>query len=295
MNLRDLHYLTMVAETGHFTKAAELCFVSQPTLSAQIKKLEDSLGIPLFERDNKHVRITKAGAEIVTLAKEILSKKKDIEDLAKTYQNPYAGSFVLGAFPTLAPFLFPKIAPDLQTQYPDMKLFLLEDKSPNLIEKCENGDIDLALLADPVVSDKLSSAPLFKEAFYVATSHQNPISQKKSISINDLRDENLLLLEEGHCLSDQALDVCTWVPKNQNTSFRATSIETLRQMVAISMGVTLMPEGAIKTGDHNIKYTPIHPKTPYRHISLYWRKTSPYAGVFTEMADAMALIYQKHS
>lgn len=294
MNLRDLHYLTMVAKTGHFTEAAERCFVSQPTLSAQIKKLEDELGIPLFERDNKHVRITKAGAEIVKLANEILDKKKDIEDLAKAHQNPYAGSFILGAFPTLAPFLFPRLAPDLTQTYPEMKLFLLEDKSPNLIEKCEKGDIDLALLADPVMSDKLTSAPIFKEAFTVAVSHQHPMAKKKSVSIDDLRSENLLLLEEGHCLADQALDVCTWVPKDENTSFRATSIETLRQMVAINMGVTLMPAGAIdkNLSDPHIAYIPIKPHTPYRHISLYWRKTSPYDAVFKEMASKMSEIYQ---
>ena len=284
MNFRDLKYLITVDKLNHFGKAAEECCVSQPTLSMQIKKLEEELNIVLFERSKKSVITTTAGLQIIEQAKIILQERQVLIDIARQHQDPNKETFRIGAFPTLAPFLFPAIIPDLNDDLPDMKLFLVEEKTENLIKQLKENHIDLALLAQPIEEDKFDYQRVFREPFYLAVSKAHHLAKKDKIYIEDLKEETHLLLEEGHCLSGQALEVCQWVGAQNFNQFRATSIETLRQMVASNLGITLIPELAAQTTHPNILYREIEAPTPLRSIALVWRKNSPFKETFEEIA-----------
>lgn len=273
MNLRDLKYLVAVAEYRNFRKAAEACFISQPTLSMQLKKLEEYLQIQLIERDNRNVLLTSAGNQIVEKAKLILDLEKQIKDSAKSFQNPFEGDVRIGAFPTLAPYYFPKIMPKINKAFPKLKVYLFEEKTEILIDKLEQGKIDFAFLATPVHSSKLNHEVVFKEKFLVAVSEKNELVKKKFVKTSDIATQNLLLLEDGHCLREQALEFCSLNLLTENASFRATSLETLRQMVASNMGITLVPEiAAIET--NGIKYLPLDKSIKAgREIGLYYRNS----------------------
>lgn len=285
MNIRDLEYLLAVARLQHFGKAAEACHVSQPTLSMQIRKLEDTLGLPLLERTRGAVRLTAAGKDIAACAEIILKETKNIQDIAKRHRDPLSGSLTLGAFPTLAPFLFPRIVPALNKKFPDLQLYLVEEKTSELIKRLREGIIDLALLALPVAADDLAHAPVLEESFLVALAKDNPLSAKPSVPLEDLRRQNLLLLEDSHCLTGQALQVCTWAKGEQSLGFRATSLETLRQMVASNLGVTLVPEMAAGITLPSLVYRPLTSSTPPRRaIGLFWRKSTPFPDAFERFA-----------
>lgn len=273
MNLRDLRYIVAVADLAHFGKAAEQCHVSQPTLSGQVKKLEQQLGVLLFERTNRSVMPTEVGLRIVTLAKQILRDADAIEEAAQLSQDPLAGNFRLGAFPTLSTYLFPELAPLLSHKLPHLRLILVEEKTQQLIEQLHEGALDAALLALPVHDDKLMSLPLFEDPFYLAVGADHPLASRGSVQLDQLSSQPLLLLDEGHCLRDQALDVCQLHALEVEQDFRATGLETLRQMVKIGTGITLMPEIAIRENEPDIVYLPIVPP-PSRTIGLVWRKTS---------------------
>jgi len=285
MNLRDFEYLVTVARLQHFGKAALACNVSQPTLSMQIKKLEEILGLPLLER-GRSVTLTAAGKDIVARAENILRETKAIRDIARQYHDPFTGTMTLGAFPTLAPFLFPRIVPKLNKSHPKLKLFLVEEKTPELIQRLRTGTLDIALLALPIEADDLEHAKVLEEPFLIALSKENPLSAKKSIRLEDLRKETLLLLEEGHCLTGQALEVCTWVGAEENRNFRATSLETLRQMVASNLGVTFIPRMAATISLPSLVYRPFDASLkPGREVGLFWRKTSPFSKAFKQIAS----------
>jgi len=274
MNLRDLKYLVAVAKYKHFGKAAEACFVSQPALSMQLKKLEEELGVQLFERTNKRVMITQVGRDITERAQRLLREADEIKEVAKMYQNPLAGEICLGAFPTLAPYFFPQIVPTITEEFPELKLLLMEEKTEMLIQKLHNGELDAAVLAIPLPKEEesLEYIELFNDEFLLAVSPKHKFAKRKSITRNDLCGETLLLLEDGHCLRDQALDICSLIGANENQNFRATSLETLRAMVAANAGITLIPEIAKKDSDE-IVYIPFHSNPPARKIALVWRKT----------------------
>lgn len=275
MNLRDLHYLVAVAELKHFGKAAEHCFVSQPALSMQLKKLEEYLGVQLFERSNKRVMITPVGQEIVARAQHILQESKEMIELAKHFQNPLVGRLTLGAFPTLAPYFFPKLVPEIKVHLPEISLFIVEDKTETLIQKLKQGEIDGAFLAIPlpVEEEGLEYEALFTDTFYLAVYPNHPLAKRASVTYADVQNQSLLLLEDGHCLRDQALDVCALTGAKEHPEFRATSLETLRQMTAYGTGITLIPD--IARRDHDgIVYLPFKAQPPSRRIGLFWRKTS---------------------
>jgi len=272
MNIRDLKYLVALSETKHFRKAAEQCYVSQPALSMQIQKLEDSLGITLFERSNREVIITDIGREIINKAKELLLIEKEIYEIADNLKNPLSGNLRIGAFPTLAPYIFPKIVPKIHAELNELKLFLIEEKTNNLIYKLENGEIDIALLALPIENTNLDYIELFDDYFYLAVSQNHKLASKKNITYDELSNTKLLLLEEGHCLRNHALDVCSIIGINEKEDFRATSLETLRQMVIADIGITLIPEIAKKNND-NIIYIPFIENNPKRTIAIVYRKT----------------------
>lgn len=273
MNLRDLQYLAAVADHRHFGRAAEQCHVSQPTLSMQLKKLEDYLGVQLFERSNKHVMPTPIGEQIAARARLITQAAQEMRDLAKTAQDPYAGDFRLGAFPTLAPYFLPQAAPQIAEALPNLKLWLVEEKTESLLSKLAAGTLDAALIALPFDADGLDSAPLFHDPFFLAVPLSHPFAKRKHITQSELKTQPLLLLEDGHCLRSQALEICSLIGASEHQDFRATSLETLRQMVASGMGVTLIPKLAMRDHD-GIAYIPFAKPVPARTIGLAWRKTT---------------------
>ena len=249
MNLRDLKYIIAVADTRHFGKAAERCFVSQPTLSGQIKKLEEELGVAIFERTNRSVEITPVGEAIVARARQIIEQADGIQQLAQAHHDPMAGALRIGTIPTLSPYLMPLILMPLRKKYPQMKLVLSEELTEVLLERLRNHEIDAALLATPVEEQDLETLPLFDEPFWVAFPRKHAFYAKEKITRNDLDNENLLLLAEGHCLAKQAMDVCHIKERQEQgdmADLRASSLETLIQLVGAGFGITLVPALAMR-------------------------------------------------
>jgi len=273
MNLRDLKYLIAVAEHRHFGNAAEACFVSQPALSMQIKKLEESLGVQLIERTNKSVFLTDIGKEITEHARDIVYRIDAMRDIAKQAKDPYRGELRIGIIPTLAPYLLPHIIPGLTRLFPHLKIYLHEEQTDHLIMKLKHGKLDAALFGLPLSDDNFAALPLFEEELLLATPLNHPFSKRKSIHHADLANKTLLLLEDGHCLRDQALSLCDAVNATADKSFQATSLETLRHMVASQAGITLMPKLACKTND-GICYLSFRSPKPTRMLGLIWRPST---------------------
>jgi LysR family hydrogen peroxide-inducible transcriptional activator len=277
MNLRDLRYLVALADTCHFGRAAERCFVSQPTLSAQIKKLEDYLGVKLIERQPRRVTLTEAGSRIVPIARRILQDSDQLVAMAKDDREPLSGRLKVALIPTIGPYLLPHVTRKLRKELPKLQLLLYEYQTEPLLEKLRNGAIDLGVLALPVALDGLECEQLYEEDFVLAVPSAHALSKKASVKPDDLTGENLLLLEDGHCLRDQALEVCSRVDVRENVDYRATSLETLRQMVAAGVGVTLLPElatrGPFGTGQGLAVKNFARP-VPVRKVGAVWRKSS---------------------
>lgn len=277
MNLRDLRYFVALAECRHFGKAAAACFVSQPTLSTQIRKLEDELGVTLVERAPRKVLLTAAGLEIAERARRIVADVEQMKEAARRNRDPEAGTVRLGMFPTLGPYLLPHVVPLLRARFPKLELLLVEEKSDVLLARLREGKLDVGLLALPVHDDQLHTEFLFEEPFLLAVSEHHPLAQQASLSLHELGQQRLLLLEDGHCLRDQALDVCQMAGANEMVGFQATSLETLRQMVAANVGVTLLPTLATKPpvarseAIHLLGFSDSHPS---REIAMVWRKSS---------------------
>jgi LysR family transcriptional regulator, hydrogen peroxide-inducible genes activator len=277
LKLKDLRYLVAVADTRHFGRAAERSFVSQPTLSAQLKKMEDYLGVQLIERAPKRVSLTAAGEEIVARARRILESSDEIVELAKGHRDPLAGRLKVAFLPTIGPYLLPNVAARLRKHLPRLELMLYEYQTDPMLEKLHSGEIDVGILALPVVLDGFDSYELYKEPFTVAMPANHKLASRTSIRIEDLSHETLLLLEDGHCLRDQALDICASGDVHEKQDFRATSIETLRQMVAAGVGITLLPELAGRGAYGNARGVVIKPfnrPVPTRTIGAIWRKSS---------------------
>jgi len=293
MNIRDLEYLLSVADLGHFGKAAEACFVSQPALSTQIKKLEEELGVQLLERTSKSVFLTEHGLLIAERAREILNLTKDIKDLAKSAKDVFSGEIRVGVFPTLAPYLLPVIIPKLSKHYPKLSFYLIEEKTDVLVDQLQKGLLDAAFLASPVIEKNLKSVPLFEEAFLLAVPKNHPLSNLKSVSQKELKNEELLLLDEGHCMRDQALEVCNRINIHENKSFRATSLETLRHMVSAGVGITLMPKLAC-TKSSTISYIPFSAPKLVRSIGLFWRTSFARKVLLEHIASEIKLIFKNH-
>lgn len=273
MNIRDLKYLVALADHGHFGKAADICFVSQPALSMQIMKLEESLGIKLLERTNKSVMLTDHGIVIVERARHILNQIEEVREIAKSAKDPYSGELRMGVFPTLAPYLLPLIIPQLAKAYPKISFYLVEEQTAVLIEQLKQGRLHAALLAHPVMEKSFSSTVLFEEEFLLATPVAHPLAKLKVVKQQSLDNKNLLLLEEGHCMRDQALALCHKMQASEAQNFRATSLETLRHMVSAGVGITLMPRLACSSSD-TISYVPFKAPKPTRSIGIYWRASS---------------------
>jgi len=287
MNLRDLSYLVALAEHRHFGKAAEASFVSQPTLSTQIRKLEDELGVALVERTPRKVLLTETGREIARRARSVLSQVDEIRSIAQRTRDPESGTIRLGIFPTLGPYLLPHVIPRLRERFPRLELLLREEKTEQVLHMLREGTLDAGILALPVHDDSLHTEFLFEEPFVLAVPSSHELASRRSLRMDDLSEQNLLLLEDGHCLRDQALEVCQLAGAGEKTGFRATSLETLRQMVSANVGITLLPSLAVKppvAQSPNVSLVAFDAPAPSRRIAMLWRKSSAMTPFFEALA-----------
>ena len=277
IKLKDLRYLVAVADTRHFGQAAARCFVSQPTLSAQLKKLEEYLGVQLIERQPRRIALTEAGINVVSRARRILEASDEIVAVTQLQRDPLAGKLRLAMLPTIGPYLLPLVVAHIRQALPRLDLLLYEYQTGPLLAKLQAGEIDAGILALPAEAEGLIERPLYDEPFVLAVPAGHPLSKRKSVRVADLDSETLLLLEDGHCLRDQALAVCSLSGAHESQDFRATSLETLRQMVASGAGITLLPElasrGAYGTA-RGVDIVPFAKPAPVRQIGAVWRKTS---------------------
>lgn len=291
MNLRDLAYLVSLAEHRHFGRAAEASFVSQPTLSTQIKKLEDELGVALVERTPRKVLLTETGREIARRARGVLAEVDEIRAIAQRTRDPEAGRLRLGVFPTLGPYLLPHLVPVVRQRFPRLELLLIEEKTEQVIRMLREGSLDVGILALPIHEESLHAEFLFEEPFVLAVPNDHPLAHRKTrLKLADLEDESLLLLEDGHCLRDQALELCQLAGAGEKVGFRATSLETLRQMVAANVGITLLPTLAIKppvARTDNVQLLEFAGHAPSRRIALVWRKSSSLGPFLERFADVV--------
>lgn len=277
MNLRDLKYLVALAEHRHFGKAAAACFVSQPTLSTQIRKLEEELGVSLVERAPRKVMLTPSGRDAAERARRIVAEVEQMKESARRSQDPEAGTVRLGIFPTLGPYLLPHVIPRIRERFPQLELLLVEEKSDVLLSRLREGRLDAGLLAMPIHDDQLHCEFLFEEPFLLAVSQSHRMASRSSLKLDELDQQKLLLLEDGHCLREQALEVCRLSGANEKSEFRATSLETLRQMVAANVGMTLLPILATKppvAQSDSIHLLTFEDSHPSRRIAMVWRRSS---------------------
>ncbi|MDH5444025.1 MAG: LysR substrate-binding domain-containing protein [Gammaproteobacteria bacterium] len=291
MNLRDLNYIIAVAETRHFGKAADRCYVSQPTLSGQIKKLEEDLGVIIFERTNRSVEVTPIGEAILQHARQITEQAGAIRQLALSHQDPLAGPLRIGAIPTLSPYLMPLILLPLKKEHPQLKLVLSEEMTDILLGRLHNHEIDAALLATPVEEQELDSIPLFNEPFWLAHPRDHAFYNMEEISRDDLENTELLLLSDGHCLAKQAMEVCHLKERKEQgemADLRAASLETLLQLVGAGFGSTLVPALAIggswSTGSGIVTRKLEFPDAA-RRVSLVFRNSFPRKQALRAFAD----------
>jgi LysR family hydrogen peroxide-inducible transcriptional activator len=293
MNLRDLKYVIAVAETRHFGKAAERCFVTQPTLSGQIRKLEDQLGVMLFERTNRTVNITPAGEAILVHARRLVEQANAIEQLARAHQDPLAGPLRLGAIPTLSPYLMPLILVPLKRTHPQMHLVLSEEITHSLLQRLGEHSIDAALLATSVDDPELQTIPLFLEPFWLAHPRDHLLYTKDEITRTDLAELDLLTLADGHCLAQQVLEVCARderAPRGELADLRAASLETLLQLVGAGYGCTLLPALAIRSPwltDSGVIARPLAVDDAVRRVQLVFRASFPRRQALEALAQVI--------
>lgn len=277
MNLRDLRYFLALADHKHFGRAAAASFVSQPTLSTQIRKLEEELGVALVERAPRRVMLTPVGRDIAERARRVIAEVDQMTQIARRSQDPEAGTVRLGLFPTLGPYLLPHVVARLRKRFPRLELLLVEEKTDQILARLRDGRLDAGLLALPIHDDQLHVEPLFDEPFLLAVPQQHPLATHDTLKLSDLDDQHLLLLEEGHCLRDQALAVCRLAGADERDGFRATSLETLRQMVAAGVGITLLPMLSVQPPvppSPDIRLIPFRGQAPHREIAMVWRRSS---------------------
>ncbi len=290
MNLRALQYFVKLAELKHFSHAAEACFVSQPTLSTQIMKLEEELGVQLVERIPRKVKLTAVGKEIADRARRVLRDIDQIRVTARRSSDPETGSLRLGIFPTLAPYLLPHVVPGIRARFPQLKLQLAEEKSGDIVRLLDEGELDAALLSLPLDENGLEVEILFEEPFMLALPQSHPLADQRVVKLADLEGSELLLLADGHCLRDHALEVCALSGASERVDFHATSMETLRQMVAAEVGITLMPILAVKPPiavTDNMALRPFAAPAPSRTIALVWRRSSALGTLMHSLAQCL--------
>ena len=289
LTLRQLRYFEAVARLGHFGQAADHCAVTQPALSMQIKQLEEELGLVLIERRSRGIQLTAEGAEVLNRARRILAEAQDLTDFARHRANPLGGPLRLGVIPTIAPYLLPRLLPALTQQFPALQPVIVESQTERLTQRLLEGELDLLLLALPLEPAEIETRALATDPFVLAVPQGHRLASADAASNADLLAERLLLLEEGHCLRDQALAFCGSRPESPQDAFGATSLATIVQLVANGMGVTLLPQLSLAVeGVHpGIRTIPFGHPQPERTIGLAWRASSPRKPAFEAIAAAI--------
>ena len=274
--LTQLRYICAISDDLHFSKAAKACHVTQSTLSAGVVSFEENIGQKIFERTNKQVLVTDLGLEIIEKARRILNEVSELEALGSASPQPLSGNVVLGAIPTISPFLFPKWLPKLRKTYPNLKLYLKERQTESLLDELARGQLDAAILAFPYPLKNMRVGPLFEEDFLLACSKNHPMAEQESLKINQIDHQDLLLLEEGNCIRDHALAACR-LSKQKHAPFEGTSLPTLLEMVANDLGITLVPKMALSSElfkQSKVNFIPFDEKGVSRSIGLVWREGS---------------------
>jgi LysR family hydrogen peroxide-inducible transcriptional activator len=286
MTLTELKYIVAVARDKHFGRAAEACFVSQPTLSVAIKKLEDELDVKLFERGASEVSVTPLGEQIVRQAQQVLEQAQAIREIAKTGKDPVSGPLRLGIIYTIGPDLLPDLVRQAIARVPQMPLILQENFTARLLEMLRTGELDCAVMAEPFPDTGLAIAPLYDEPFLAAVPAKHPLALRSSITAEELKQESMLLLGTGHCFRDHVLEVCPEYARFSSPSvegregirksFEGSSLETIKYMVASGMGVTVVPQLSVPAElQTHIRYIPFSAPVPTRRVVLAWRRTFP--------------------
>jgi LysR family hydrogen peroxide-inducible transcriptional activator len=289
ITLRQLRYFEALARHKHFGRAAEDCGISQPALSMQIRELEQSLGAPLVERRPNEVVLTELGSETARRAEQLLTGASDLVDFAKHRQKVLSGVLRLGVIPTIAPYLLPRVLPALQKQYPELKLELRETQTNILLDELARGSLHLLILALPAGDGEIETLRLFDDPFLLAVPANDPLPAKSRVSARDISPRQLILLEEGHCLRDQALAFCSMQNSETPAGLGATSLSTVMQMVANGYGATLLPRIAVDAGlaDKRVKLLRFTDPEPRRSIGLAWRRTSPRKADFLALGQVI--------
>lgn len=298
IKIRDLQYLLAIAQYKHFGHAADACFVSQPTLSGQIQKLEQRLKLTLIERQPRNVMLTPAGEKLVQQAQQVLNAANNFEEAAKALLDPLSGDLHIGLIPTLAPYILPHIMPALNRNLAKINFYLHESRTQDLLQQLDEGKLDILILPWLPEMARFERYDLFAEPLVMATSESHTLAKNSSVSFDDLRDQKILTLEDGHCLRDQAMGYCFSAGAKEDHSFRATSLETLRYMVASNMGITLLPQLATLNyaPQQYVKYIPFEHPQPRREIALLCR--SGYArmesvrAIVNEVRLAVAALFK---
>lgn len=294
MTLTELRYIVAVAREKHFGRAAEACFVSQPTLSVAIKKLEEELDVKLFERGASEVSVTPLGEEIVRQAQAVLEQAASIKEIAKRGKDPLAGPLRLGVIYTIGPYLLPDLVKQVIERVPQMPLMLQENFTAKLLEMLRTGELDCAILAEPFPEAGLAAAPLYDEDFVVAVPRSHPLAKRESISSEELKRETMLLLGTGHCFRDHVLEVCPEYARFSSDaegirkSFEGSSLETIKHMVASGMGITVVPRLSVPAApSEHVAYVPFSAPAPTRRVVLVWRRTFPRYEAIAALRNAI--------
>lgn len=279
LTLRQLQYLVALAELRHFGKAAERCCVTQPALSMQIRELEESLGVELVARRRGHIQLTEDGKTIAARAQALLATAQELQEYARHRRETLVGELKLGVIPSVAPYLLPKILPEVHARYPRLQLKLHELLTASLLGELGAGALDAVILALPVSDSLIASMRMFDDAFLLARASGEQALSGAPVTVDSLKNENMLLLNDGHCLRDQALSYCSWIDPQRLAEFGASSLTTIMKLVAGGYGVTLLPEIAAETelSDPRIELLRFAPPVPKRTIGIAWRKTSTRA------------------
>ena len=297
MTLTELKYIVAVARARHFGHAAEACFVAQPTLSVAIKKLEDELGVTLFERGGSEVSVTPLGAQIVAQAERVLEQTAAIKELAKQNKDPLAGPLRLGVIYTVGPYLLPPLVKNLIEHVPQMPLVLQENFTVKLLDLLRQGELDAAIMALPLPEHGMAVQPLYDEPFVVAMPKHHPWATRADISAEDLKSETMLLLGTGHCFRDQVLEVCPEMARfsapgnGMQRTFEGSSLETIRHMVASGIGLTVLPRASVpdmKDPNGMLTFVPFQDPAPSRRVVIVWRKSFTRRAAIDAVVKAVA-------
>jgi LysR family hydrogen peroxide-inducible transcriptional activator len=296
MTLTELKYIVAVAREKHFGHAAEACFVAQPTLSVAIKKLEDELGVVIFERGGSEISMTPLGSQIVAQAERVLEQTAAIKEIAKQNKDPLAGPLRLGIIYTIAPYLLPPLVKNMIERVPQMPLVLQENFTTRLIELLRQGELDAAIMALPFADQGLMVEPLYDEPFVVALPKHHAWAGRKSINAEELKSETMLLLGNGHCFRDQVLEVCPEMARFSTSgdgiarTFEGSSLETIRHMVASGIGITVLPQASVpdmQAKDGMLRYVPFAEPSPSRRVVIAWRKSFTRVAAIEAVRDAV--------